>query len=111
MQPYDVPWVPADEELAREYGAYASYAAEHDPHRVDTHGDPPWEEIAYLVEGLVGPEGVVLDLGCGAGFHVCGIAPDVGHVWGFEQDPRLLEATRQRVAACGLANVTLVERV
>ncbi len=109
MQPTDLPWLPLDDELAPEYGAYGSYPTEHDPDLVETHGDAPWEEIGRLMDRLTGPDSVVLDLGCGAGFHICALAPAVGHVWGFEQDPRLIEAARRRVETCGLQNVALVE--
>jgi len=102
-------WVPLDDDLAPVYGAYASYPTRHDPLRVDTHGDAPWDAVDRLVDRLTDPESIVLDLGCGAGFHVCALAPRVGHVWGFEQDPKLLAAARQRVRHCGLDNVTLIE--
>ncbi len=109
MEPGDPMWVPLDDELAPVYGAYGSYPTEHDPALVETHGDAPWDEVYRLIDRLTGPDSVVLDLGCGAGFHVCTVAPEVGHVWGFEQDPRLIAAARQRVEHCGLGNVTLIE--
>jgi SAM-dependent methyltransferase len=51
----------------------------------------------------------VLDLGCGAGFTLCRLAPRVGAIWGFYENPELLAAARQRAASHKIANATLVQ--
>ena len=66
-----------DRQLAERYGSYASYATEVDPIIVDTHGDGPTDEVDRLLDVFAGPESHVLDLGCGAGFTLCRLAPTV----------------------------------
>jgi SAM-dependent methyltransferase len=53
----------------------------------------------------------VLDLGCGTGLslpHLCEAVGPGGHVFGVEQSPEMMAKARQRVAARGWKNVTLV---
>ena len=97
-----------DEQLARRHGAYASYATEFDPILEGTFGDGPADGIDRLLDVYCGPQSCVLDLGCGAGFTLCRLAPKVRAIWGFEQVDYFLEAARLRVRAQGLTNVTLV---
>jgi SAM-dependent methyltransferase len=97
-----------DQELANRYGSYASYSTEVDPIQVETHGDSPADEVDRLLDILATPESQVLDLGCGADFTLCRLAPRVATIWGFDQDADLLTAARQRVAHLDLTNVTLV---
>jgi SAM-dependent methyltransferase len=47
----------------------------------------------------------VLDLGCGAGFHLPFFAATAASVVGVEPHPPLVRRARERVAAAGLANV------
>lgn len=99
----------SDKQLATTYGPYASYKTDVDPISVETYGDGPAEEVDRLLTIYVTPESQVLDLGCGAGFTLCQLATKSAKIWGFDQNPELLEAARQRVAAEKLTNVTLVE--
>lgn len=98
-----------DDELAQCYGDYASYANDAAPALIETYGDGPADEVDRLLDHFAGPESTVLDLGCGAGFTLCRLAPKVAAIWGFDEDPDLLAAARQRVAAADLANATLVQ--
>jgi ubiquinone/menaquinone biosynthesis C-methylase UbiE len=52
---------------------------------------------------------VVLDIGCGSGFHLAGFAESATAVIGVEPHPRLVRHARQRVA--GLANVEIRQGV
>jgi SAM-dependent methyltransferase len=49
-----------------------------------------------------------LDLGCGAGFTLCRLAPRVAGICGIDQNADLLAAAQQRVASLNLSNTTLV---
>jgi SAM-dependent methyltransferase len=97
-----------DQKLAKRYGSFASYPTEADPVLVETYGDSPADEVDRLLDTLAGPDSRVLDLGCGAGFTLCRLAPRVAAIWGFDQDSDLLAAARQRVASLNLTNATLV---
>jgi SAM-dependent methyltransferase len=97
-----------DRELARRYGSYATYPTDTDPILVETYGDSPADEVDRLLDVLATPDSRVLDLGCGAGFTLCRLAPNVAAIWGFDLDADLLNAARQRVASLGLTNATLV---
>jgi SAM-dependent methyltransferase len=97
-----------DQELAREYGSYASYPSDVDPVYIETYYDGPAEEVDRLLDIFARPESTMLDLGCGAGFTLCQLAQKVRAVWGFEQSPSLLEAARLRVDGLGLGNTRLV---
>ena len=97
-----------DRKLAGRYGSYASYATKVDPIVVEAYGDGPADEVDRLLERYARPESCILDLGCGAGFTLCRLAPRVAAIWGFDQDADLLDAARQRVASLGLGNATLV---
>ena len=97
-----------DRELAVRYGSYASYSTDADPILVETYGDGPADEVDRLLDVFATPDSQVLDLGCGAGFTLCRLAPRVTAIWGFDQDADLLNAARQRVASLGLTNATLV---
>lgn len=98
-----------DKSMAQEYGPYASYSTGVDPISIETYGDGPTEEVDRLLTKYTTPESQVLDLGCGAGFTLCQLAAKAAKVWGFDQNPELLDAARQRVAAQKLTNATLVE--
>jgi SAM-dependent methyltransferase len=54
------------------------------------------------------PESRVLDLGCGAGFTLCRLAPKVAAIWGFDENTELLEAARLRATQAGIDNATFV---
>lgn len=82
-----------DKRLAERFGGYASYKRDDDP-ILETYGDGPAEEMDRLLDAYCKPESRVLDVGCGAGFTLCRLAPKVAEIWGFEQEPDLLEATR-----------------
>jgi SAM-dependent methyltransferase len=97
-----------DAELARRFGNYASYVTDSDPVLVETHGDDPASEVDRLLDQLAGPRSHVLDLGCGAGFTLCRLAPHVASVWGIDTEPDLLAAARARVETHGLSNAKLV---
>ena len=97
-----------DRELAGRYGSYASYPTDADPILVETYGDSPADEIDRLLGIFATPDSRVLDLGCGAGFTLCRLAPRVTAIWGFDEDADLLNAARQRVASLDLTNATLV---
>lgn len=96
-----------DQTLAKRYGAYASYSNENDPIR-EYYGDDPADEVDRLLDMHASHSSRVLDIGCGAGFTLCRLAPKVAEIWGFDQDETLLDAARQRVAAMNLSNATLV---
>lgn len=98
-----------DQHMAQQYGPYASYSTEADPISVETYRDGPAEEVDRLLGIYTTPESGVLDLGCGAGFTLCQLAAKAAKVWGFDQNPELLETARQRVAAQKITNATLVE--
>ena len=97
-----------DRELAQRLGPYASYATDVDPILEETHGDGPTEEVDRLLDLFATPRSHVLDMGCGSGFTLCKLAPQVAGVWGLEPDPDRLTAARLRVAELGLANATFV---
>ena len=96
-----------DQELAERYGGYASYKRDDDT-TIYTYGDSPSDEIDRLLDAYCKPESRVLDIGCGAGFTLCRLAPKVAEIWGFEQEPDLIEATHLRAAQLGLGNVQCV---
>ena len=97
-----------DRKLAERFGSYASFTAPVDPVVVDTHGDGPTEEVDRLLDIFMKPESHVLDLGCGAGFTLCRLAPSVAGIWGLEQDEDLLTAARLRVASLSLTNASVL---
>ncbi len=97
-----------DQALAEKYGAYASFRHESDPIRVETYGDGPAEEVDRLLDVFAQPESRVLDLGCGAGFTLCRLAPKVAAIWGFDDNAELLEAARLRAAQAKIDNATFV---
>jgi SAM-dependent methyltransferase len=97
-----------DQQLAKRYGGFASYAHNVEPALVETYGDSPADEVDRLLDKFAQPASQVLDLGCGAGFTLCRLAPRVAAIWGFDQDADLLAAARQRVADLQLANANLM---
>ena len=97
-----------DEQLARRSGAYLSYATEEGPALVEHHGQPPAELVDRLLDLYARPDGCFLDVGCGAGFTLCRLAPSVREAWGIDMSETPLQATRLRAAAAGLTNVTVV---
>jgi SAM-dependent methyltransferase len=98
-----------DHALAQRYGDFASYTNDFSPALVETYGDSPANEVDRLLDHLASPESRILDLGCGAGFTLCRLAPQVAEIWGFEQEPDLLAAARQRAADARLDNTVLVQ--
>jgi len=97
-----------DEELARCHGSYGSYSTPFDPTSEETYGDGPADEVDRLLDVYATPHSCVLDLGCGAGFTLCRLAPKVRTIWGFEQVHEFVEATRLRAEVNGLTNVERV---
>jgi len=97
-----------DQELAKRYGSYASFSHESDPILVKTYGDSPSDEVDRLLGVFAKPESHVLDLGCGAGFTLCRLAPKVAAIWGFDEDAELLEAAQLRAAQAKIRNATFV---
>ena len=98
-----------DQKLKQKHGAYASYATDFDPVVEETYGEGPSDEMERLLDRYAKPDRAVLDLGCGAGFTLCRLAPHAREIWGFEQEQDLLSASRLRVSAQGLKNVKLVQ--
>ena len=82
-----------DKQLAERFGGYASYKRDDEP-LLETYGDAPAEEVDRLLDKVCTSDKHVLDLGCGAGFTLCRLAPKVAEIWGFDEEPDLLEATR-----------------
>jgi SAM-dependent methyltransferase len=103
------PEVPLDFELCKRFGAYASYETPNDPVKVDFFGDSPSAEIDRLLGRFAQSQSVVLDLGCGAGYTLCALAPKVSQIWGLDLEADLLAAARQRIETRGLENATLVQ--
>ncbi|MFN8494301.1 MAG: class I SAM-dependent methyltransferase [Caldilineaceae bacterium] len=97
-----------DQQLAQRYGSYASYPTAIDPVLIETYGDGPADEVDRLLDHFAQAGKCVLDLGCGAGFTLCRLAPSVKAIWGFDEDADLLAAARQRVASLGLTNATII---
>jgi SAM-dependent methyltransferase len=50
----------------------------------------------------------VLDLGCGAGFTLCRLAPKVKTIWGFDEDAELLKAAQLRANHHKIENATFL---
>ena len=96
-----------DKTLAERYGGYASYKTEGGA-VVDFYSDNPADEVDRLLDACTTRGSRVLDIGCGAGFTLCRLAPKVAEIWGIDQDEALLEASRQRVAKLNLTNAKLV---
>ena len=94
--------------LAQRYGAYASFQNESDPILFKTFRDDPADEIDRLLDIFVTPESQILDLGCGAGFTLCRLAPKVKAIWGFDMIAELLEAAQLRAVQSSLDNATSV---
>lgn len=97
-----------DHELAAKFGAYASYTNDQEPILIETYADGPAQEVDRLLDLYARPDSLLLDLGCGAGFTLCRLAPKVEHIWGFEQQEDLLEAARLRAASVNIRNATFV---
>ena len=97
-----------DRTLAQRFGAYASFQNESDPILVRTFGDDPADEIDRLLDIFATPESQVLDLGCGAGFTLCRLAPKVKAIWGFDMEAELLEAAQLRAVQSSLENATFI---
>ena len=96
-----------DRTLAERFGGYASYVRTDEPTR-ETYGDGSNEEMDRLLDRFCHSESRVLDVGCGAGFTLCRLAPQVAEIWGFDEAPDLLEATQQRISHLGLNNAQAV---
>ena len=63
----------------------------------------------HLRHAEIGPDDVVLDLGCGAGIDTILAARRAGHVIGLDFVLEMLERTQAAAAAAGLGNVETVE--
>src|SRR5271166_1496396 len=100
--------LPIDAELAPRFGAYASYVTSNDPFRTDFHGDSPAVEMDRLLGRFTDGDSKVLDLGSGAGFTLCHLAPRVSEIWGVDLDQELMRACRARVEALGITNARLI---
>jgi SAM-dependent methyltransferase len=97
-----------DRSLAKRYGSYASYPHESDPFLVKNYEDGPADEVDRLLDRFAASESQVLDLGCGAGFTLCRLAPKVKAIWGFDEDADLLNAARLRAAHMEIENATFI---
>lgn len=85
-------------------GSPASARVRFDPDRYEP-------EIEYLIETLVGPGDVVLDIGANVGLHTVALARRVGakgQVYAFEPVAEMARRLSENVALNGLRNVTLV---
>lgn len=73
--------------------------------------DPDGLVLAAL-DGLLGEQqvGTLVDIGCGAGFHLPALSARAGAVVGVEPHPDLVEAARRRVAARRLTDRVVVRR-
>jgi SAM-dependent methyltransferase len=96
-----------DAQLSEEYGAYASFSNPQDP-PLEFLGPSAADEMRHLLDVYATAESSVLDLGCGAGFSLCRLAPKVKTIWGFDQDNALLEAARLRARAAKIENAMFV---
>lgn len=97
-----------DKEPASRYGAFASYQTEAAPASVEYYGESPAVEMDRLLDHYTTPESQVLDIGCGAGFTLCRLAPRVTHIWGIDLSEELLRAAQLRVDSLGIKNATLL---
>jgi SAM-dependent methyltransferase len=97
-----------DQALAEKYGSYASFPHESDPILVKEYGDGPAAEVDKLLDIHATPDSQILDLGCGAGFTLCRLAPKVKAIWGFDEDAELLEAAQKRAAQENISTATFI---
>jgi SAM-dependent methyltransferase len=98
-----------DLELARKYGAYASYTeTDAAPILTMDWGESAAGEVDRLLDRYAGPDAIVLDIGCGAGQTLCRLAPRVRAIYGFDQEEDLLTAARERAASLGVTNATFL---
>jgi FkbM family methyltransferase len=111
--PFHVPAWTIEHGGARYWAEPRSYLARGSPASTRVRFDPDrYEaEIEYLIETLVGPGDVVLDIGANVGLHTVALARRVGaqgRVYAFEPVTEMAERLSANVALNGLANVTLV---
>ena len=97
-----------DQELARRYGAFASYQSDASPSSIECYGENPLNEVDRLLDHYTTPDSSVLDLGCGAGHTLCRLASHVKQIWGVDSNEELLNAARLRTERLGLTNVTML---
>ena len=62
-----------------------------------------------VAAAAAGPDDTVLDVACGGGIVVCGVAPYVRHATGIDMTPAMLERARLLAAEKGVANVSWQE--
>ncbi|HEX9775480.1 MAG TPA: methyltransferase domain-containing protein [Actinomycetota bacterium] len=102
----------ADEHLAREQAFFdASSEAQ-----FEAEPPPPTEHMAFLLRRLGSATGLrILDCGCGAGDLANRIAPEAGHVVGFDLSPSSVRLMRARAARAHIAPpdgiVSVMERL
>lgn len=60
------------------------------------------EEVAFLMDGIIGPGDAVLDMGCGNGRHSIALAEAGCRVYGVDFSPELIMAAKDAAAARGL---------
>ena len=98
-----------DRELARKYGAYASYTeTDAAPMLTMDWGESAAGEVDRLLGRYAGPDAIVVDIGCGAGQTLCRLEPRVRAIYGFDQEEDLLTAARERAASLGITNATFL---
>ena len=110
--PFHVPTLTIERDGARYIAAPESYIAlgAAPDHVVRFDCDLYEPEIAYLIESLVKPDDVVLDIGANVGLHtvVLARAAAKGHVYAFEPVAEMAERASRNAALNGLRNVTVV---
>jgi len=97
----------SDQQLARKYGAFASYQSDFSPALVEYYGESPADELQHLLDLYCNSKCNVLDIGCGAGQTLCRAAARVGYICGIDRNEELLQAARERVSRLALSNVEL----
>ncbi|HZO74617.1 MAG TPA: class I SAM-dependent methyltransferase [Ktedonobacteraceae bacterium] len=97
-----------DTELAKRYGAFASYQSGISPALTEYYGENPAIEMDRLLDLYANTESYVLDVGCGAGHTLCRLASKVKQIWGIDMNADLLQAAQLRIEHLGLTNARVV---